>query len=93
MLPSRLAVLPIVAVALAGCGVDSTRSMWAAPWTEPGRNHAAYEARHTGEVAAKVALTPGTIVVDALTDPLTWQCALVVAEVTLECCSDCCGGR
>jgi hypothetical protein len=86
----RLALLlPILACG--GCGCDSTRSMWAKPWAEPGGNHAAYEARYAGEVVAKSALTPGTIIIDALTDPLTWQCALVVADVALQCCAEPCG--
>jgi hypothetical protein len=87
----RALLLAAALLASSGCGVDSTRSLWAKPWTEPGNSRAAYEARHSGEVAAKVVLTPGTVVIDAVTDPLTWQCALVVADVALRCCVAPCG--
>jgi hypothetical protein len=86
----RSALFLLATLACGGCGVDSTRAMWEQPWAEPGGSRAAYHARYAGEVVAKTALTPATVMADVATDPLTWQFLMIVAEGTLECCGQCC---
>ena len=86
----RLALLLASALSLPGCGVDATRTMWEHSWVEPGRTGFVHRAGYCGEVTGKAMLTPATAAVDVVTDPLTWECILVVAQATLESCAVCC---
>jgi hypothetical protein len=81
--------------ALGGCGVDSTRSLWASRWMEPHGNAVVDGAKEAAEIAGKAAITPATAALDIITDDLTLAVVWCAAEVLGGCAqiASGCGSR
>ncbi|MBA3710018.1 MAG: hypothetical protein H0W83_14500 [Planctomycetes bacterium] len=72
-----------------GCGVDSTRSLWAHRWTGPENHPIAHAAKRTAEVGGKVLITPATVTLDVLTDETAWMTVLYCTQAALESAARC----
>ena len=73
--------LPALVVCAAGCGVDSTRKMWAyQPRTSP---TACGYVELAGIRAGQALATPATVIADTATDKRTYEAAAVVVVVAV----------
>jgi hypothetical protein len=79
----------MAALALGGCGVDCTRSLWHDRWVErkpPEQRHFWYHTKRGTEDVTKALITPAAAVVDVGTDKRVWAgvgIALVVVVVVV----------